>query len=226
MSAQPRWDPTEQRSRPVEVPARDARTEQDQNAARIVSVVAFTSIAAGAINIAAAATIPGLNSQSLTFFWATGVAGIVWGLVALVSAPRWWLALGALGNAIVAATWLASRTAGLPFGQFAHVVLPVHFADTLATILEAITVVGAAVLAVRGYGVARAAARARSFAIVAAIVIGALGIAGVVSQANAFSGGGGGGQNGPTAPYGGNGGTGGNTGNTGGGGSGGYGYGY
>ena len=225
MSALPRWDDTDQRHRPVEVPARDARAEQDQNAARIVSVVAFTSIAAGAINIAAAATIPGLNAQSLTFFWATGVAGVLWGLVALVSAPRWWLALGALGNAVVAATWLVSRTAGLPFGQYAHVVLPVHFADTLATILEAVTVAGATVLAVRGSGVARAAARARNFAIVAAIVIGALGLAGVVSQANAFSGGGGGGgQNGPTAPYGGNGGNGGNTG--GGSTGGGYGYGY
>ena len=221
MSAQPRWDHTEQRLRPVEVPTRDVRREQDQNAARIVSVVAFASIAAGAINIAAAATIPGLNTQSLTFFWATGMAGIVWGLVALVSAPRWWLVLGALGNAIVAATWLVSRTAGLPFGQFAHVVLPVHFADTLAQILSTVTVVGAATLAVRGSSVARAAVRARSFALVAAIVIGALGLAGVVSQANAFSGGGGGGgQNGPTAPYGGNGG------NAGGGSTGGGGYGY
>ena len=222
MSAQPRWDHSEQRSRPVEVPARSARTEQDLNAARIVSVIAFASIAAGAINIAAAATIPGLNAQSLTFFWAIGVAGIVWGLVALVSAPRWWLALGALGNAVVVATWLVSRTAGLPFGQFAHVVLPVRFADTLAQILSAVTVVGATWLAVRGSGAARAAARARSFAVVAAIVIGALGLTGVVSQVNAFSGGGGGGQNGPTAPYGGNGGTGGNTG--GGGPAGGYGY--
>jgi hypothetical protein len=165
MSAQPRWDQTEERTRPVAVPARGARTEQDRNAARIVAVIAMASIAAGAINIAAAATIPGLNAQSLTFFWTIGVAGIAWGLVALVSAPRWWLALGALGNAIVAATWLISRTAGLPFGQFAHVVLVVRFPDTLATILEAVIVVGAAALAVMGTGVARAATRARSFAI-------------------------------------------------------------
>jgi hypothetical protein len=220
MSAQPRWDDTAPAQRPVGVPSSEAKTEPDLNAARIATVIAFASIAAGAINIAAAATIPGLNAQSLTFFWATGVAGVVWGLVTLVWAPRWWLALGALGNAIVAATWVVSRTAGLPFGQFAHVVLPVHFADTVATILEAVAVVGAVVLGVRGSDVAHAAARARSFAIVAAVVIGVLGIAGVVSQANAFSSGGGGGQNGPTAPnpYGGNGGggTGGTTGGYGG----------
>src|SRR5262245_524632 len=221
MSAQPRWEDTEQRFRPVEVPATGAHAEKDRNAARIVTVIAMTSIAAGAINIAAAATIPGLNSQSLTFFWATGLAGIVWGLVTLVWAPRWWLALGALGNAVVAATWLVSRTVALPFGQFAHVVLPVRFADTLATILEAVTAIGAAVLVARSFDTARAAARVRGFALAAAVVIGALGLIGVVSQANAFAsgGGGGGGQNGPTTPNGGGGYGGGS-----GGGAGGYGY--
>jgi hypothetical protein len=146
-----------------------------------------------------------------------GAAQVVWGLLALVWAPRWWLALGAFGNAVVVATWLVSRTVALPFGQFAHVVLPVRFPDSVATILEAVTVVGAAVLVVRGSGAARAAARVRGFALAAAVLIGAIGLAGVLSQADAFSsGGGGGGQNGPTAPYGGNGG--------GGGPAGGYGY--
>jgi hypothetical protein len=229
MSAQARWDDSAPAARPTVVPARGVQAS-DPNAARIVTVISLTSIAAGAINIAAAATIPGLNAQSLTFFWATGVAGIVWGLVALVRAPRWWLALGALGNAIVAATWIVSRTVALPFGQFAHVVLPVRFADTLATILEAVTAIGAVVLLARGSDTARAAARVRGFAIAAAVVIGALGLAGVTSQANAFSsggggGGGGGGGNGPTAPYAPNGGNGGNGGTGGGGGtSGGYGY--
>jgi hypothetical protein len=181
-------------------------TEQDRKAARIVTVIALASLAAGAINIAAAATIGGLNAQTLAFFWTVAVVQVVWGFVALVAAPRWWLALGALGNALVVATWLVSRSVGLPFGQFAHIVLPVRFPDTLATILEAVIVVGAAALAVRGWGVARVAARARRFVVVAAVLIGALGLAGVLSQANAFSsGGGGGGQNGPSAPNGGGG---------------------
>ena len=222
MSAQPRWDDTAPAQRPVGVPARGAMAASDRNTAGIVTVIALASIAAGAINIAAAATIPGLNAQSLTFFWASGVAGVVWGFLALVAAPRWWLALGALGNAVVAATWIVSRTVGLPFGQFAHVVLPVRFADTLATILEAVAAIGAVVLLARGSDTARAAARVRGFAIAAAVVIGALGLAGVMSQANAFSSGGGGGGNGPTAPYAPNGGNGGNGG--GGGTSGGYGY--
>ena len=78
------------------------------------TVIAMASIASGAMNIAAAASIPGLNGQSLAFFWTIGVAQVVWGLVTLVWAPRWWLALGALGNAVVAATWLVSRDGGAP----------------------------------------------------------------------------------------------------------------
>ena len=206
MSAQPQWDDTAPAPRPVEVPASGARAEPDRNTARIVSMVALASIAAGAINIAAAATIEGLKAQTLAFFWVVGVAQVVWGLLTLAWAPRWWLALGALGNAVVVATWVVSRTVGLPVGQFASVVLPVRFPDTMATILEAVTAIGAAVLVVRGSGTARAAARVRAFAIAAAVLIGALGLAGVLSQANAFSSGGGGGQNGPTSPSGGNGG--------------------
>ena len=179
---------------------RGTLADQDRNAAAIVTVIAMASIASGAINIAAAASIPGLNGQSLAFFWTIGVAQVVWGLVTLVWAPRWWLALGALGNAVVAATWLVSRTVALPFGQFAHVVLPARFADALAQILAVVVVIGAAWLAVRGSAPARSASRVRGFALAAAIVIGALGVAGVISQANAFASGsgGGGGQNGPT----------------------------
>ena len=116
MSAQPRWDDTAPAQGPVAVPTSGAVAEPDRNAARIVSVIALASIAAGAINIAAAATIGGDNAQTHLFFGVVGAAQVVWGLLALVWAPRWWLVLGALGNAVVVATWLVSRTVGLPFG--------------------------------------------------------------------------------------------------------------
>ena len=215
MSAQPRWDRTEPASRPVEVRVSGAKAESDENAARVVTVIAFASIAAGAINIAAAATIGRGSVQNIAFFGVVGAAQVFWGLVTLAWAPRWWLALGALGNAVVVATWAVSRTVGLPFGKYEGIVLPVRFPDSLAQILAAVTLVGATVLAVRGSGPARSAARVRSFALAAAVVIGALGIAGVLSQTNAFaSNGGGGGHNGPTAPYGGGGQTGGTQGGT------------
>jgi hypothetical protein len=232
MSAQPQWDDAAATPRPVSVPKTRATAESDRNTARITSVVALASIAAGAIHIAAAATIGRGNAQTETFFVAVAAAQIVFGLVTLAWAPRWWLALGALGNAVVVATWIASRTVALPFGPYAHIVLPVGFADTLATILGSVTAIGAAVLAVRGSPApaGRSAARVRGFALAAAVLIGALGLAGVVSQANASSGGsGGGGQNAPTAPYGGGGGGGapaggGNGGGGGGAPAGGYGY--
>jgi hypothetical protein len=205
MSAQPRWDHPEPASSPVEVRVTVAKEESDRNAARIVSVIAFASIAAGAINIAAAATIARGSAQNIAFFGVVGAAQVFWGVVTLAWAPRWWLALAVLGNAVVVATWAVSRTVGLPFGKFEGAVLPVRFPDSLAQIFAAVTVVGAAALAIRGAGPARSVARVRSFALTAALVIGALGLAGVLSQTNGFAsnGSGGGGQNGPTAPYGG-----------------------
>jgi uncharacterized membrane protein YgcG len=161
-------------------------------------VTALASIAAGAIHIEAARTLGRGDSQTFAFFGVVAAAEIVWGLVALMRAPRWWVVLGVLGNAAVVGTWIVSRTVGLPVGEFAHEVLPVGYADLLATILGAVTLVGAAILAIRGSSPARAMASARGFALVAAVAIGLLALSGVMSQAHAFSGSGGGsGQNAP-----------------------------
>ena len=223
MSAQPRWDHTgQQASRPVAVRGGDVETASDRNAVRILTVAALASIAAGGIHVAAASTLGDNNGQTLAFFGAVAAAEIVWGLVALFRAPRWWLVLGVLGNAVVVTTWIVSRTVALPVGPYAHEVLPVGYADVLATILGVVTIIGAATLAIRGSSPARAAARARGFALVAAIAIGLLALSGVMSQANAFSGSGGGsGQNAPAGGggyggYGGSGGSGGYGGSTGG----------
>jgi hypothetical protein len=210
MSAQPRWEHTEPAARPVGLSARAQRAEPVQNRARVLSLIAFASIAAGAINAAAAATVGRGSAQNLAFFGVVAAAQLVWGAVALAQAPRWWLALGALGNAVVVATWVVSRTVGLPFGEFAGLTLPVGFPDGLATILEAVTVVGAAGLLVRGQGPARSAARSPGVALAAAVLVGALGLVGVLSQADTISSGGsagngGGGQVGPSAPGGGGG---------------------
>ena len=173
-------------------------------AVRILTVGALASIAAGLIHVEAARTLGRGDSQTFAFFAAVAAAEIVWGVVALVRAPRLGLALGALGNAVVDGTWIVSRTVGLPVGEFAHEVLPVGYADVLATIFGAVTVVTAGYLAIRGASPARALASARGFALVAAIAIGLLALSGVMSQANAFSGGGGSGQNAPAGggPYG------------------------
>jgi hypothetical protein len=197
MSAQPRWDQPGRASRPVAVQG-GAEAASERNAARILTVAALASIAAGVIHIEAARTLGRGDTQTFAFFATVAAAEIVWGLVALARAPRAWLILGTLGNAVVVGTWIVSRTVGLPVGEFAHEVLPVGYADVLATIFGAVTIVAAGYLAVRGATPVRALASVRGFALVAAIAIGLLALSGAMSQANAFSGSGGGtGQNAP-----------------------------
>jgi hypothetical protein len=207
MSAQPGWEPTEPPPRPVPVPASGPRADPDRNPARVLSAIALASIAAGAINLAAAATVGRDNTQNLAFFVMVAAAQLAWGAVALARAPRWWLALGAVGNLVVVATWVVSRTVGLPVGEYAGSTLPVGFPDGLATALEAVSVVGASALLVRGRAPARSPARSPGATVAAVVLAGALALVGVLSQAGAIGSSpagsdrnGGGGVNGPYAP--------------------------
>jgi uncharacterized membrane protein YgcG len=178
MSEQARWG----RTGPP-VPASGTRADPDRSPARVLSAIALASIAAGAINLAAAATVGRDSStETLAFFVVAAAAQLAWGAVALARAPRWWLALGAVGNLLVAATWVVSRTVALPVGEFAGMTLPVGFADGLATALEAVTVVGAVALLVQGRGPARSPARSPGATVAAAVVVGALALVGVLSQ--------------------------------------------
>jgi len=59
VSTQTRWTLTKPAQRPV--PASGPRADPDRNPARVLSVIAMASIAAGAINLAAAATIGSSN---------------------------------------------------------------------------------------------------------------------------------------------------------------------
>jgi hypothetical protein len=212
MSAEPRWNVITPTPRPV--PAGGPRADPDRNPARVLSAIALASLTAGAINIAAAATVGRGSTQNLAFFAVVAAAQLLWGVVAMVRAPRWWLALAAVGNLVVVVTWVVSRTAGLPVGKYAGITLPVGFPDGLATALEAVVVVGAAALLVQGRGLARSLARSPRVAVAAAVVAGALALAGVLAQAGAFgstSAGNGAGVNGPAAPGGGGGTSGGGT---------------
>ena len=183
----------------------DPREDVDRNAARVLSAIALASVAAGAINVAAAATVGRGSTQNLAFFVVLGAAQLYWGGVAMVRAPWWWLALGAAGNLVAVVTWVVSRTAGLPIGEYAGIRLPVGFPDTLATALEAVVVVGAVALMISGRHLARSVARSPRVAVAAAVVAAALTLAGVLAQANAFgSSSAGSGQNGTSGgngPY-------------------------
>jgi len=203
MSAEIWWRLTKPVSRPV--PASGPRADPDRNPARVVSAIALASLAAGAINIAAAATVGRGSTQNLAFFSVVAAAQLVWGVVSLGQAPRWWLAAGAAGNLVVAVTWVVSRTAGLPVGEYAGITLPAGFPDALATALEAVVVAGAAALLVRGHGPVRALARSPRVAVAAAVAAAALTLAGVLAQAGASgsppAGSGQTGTGGVTGPY-------------------------
>jgi hypothetical protein len=62
----------------------DPGEDVDRNAARVLSAIALASVAAGAINIAAAATIGLGSTQNLAFFVVLGAAQLYWGAVAVV----------------------------------------------------------------------------------------------------------------------------------------------
>jgi hypothetical protein len=212
MSAEPRWNVTTPTATPRAARARSSEADQDRNAARVLSAITLASIAAGAINIAAAATVARGSAQGMSFFVVVAAAQLGWAAVALVRAPRWWLALGAAGNLVVVAIWVVSRTAGLPSGVFGGgTTLPAKFPDTLATVLESLVVIGAAALMVRGRELARSAAHAPGVTSAAAVVAGALTIVGVLAQAGTIGSSSGGstqngpGVNGPAAPGGGTG---------------------
>src|SRR5207244_5910689 len=51
-----------------------------------------------------------------SFFVATGVAQLAWAVAAIWWPTRALLWVGAIGNGLIVATWVASRTTGMPFG--------------------------------------------------------------------------------------------------------------
>jgi hypothetical protein len=80
------------------------------------------------------------------FFVAVALAQLGW-VVAVVSNPtRTVYAVGALGNALIAVTWLTSRTSGLPFGPGAGEPEPVGIADAVSTAFELAVMVGTLLL--------------------------------------------------------------------------------
>ena len=184
MSAQPRWDHTEPAPRPIM--ATRAAPETERGPAMVLTAIALASVAVGSIHISAAATLGQGSGEVVAFFGLAAAAEIIWGLVALVRGPRWWLAVGILGQLAVVATWVVSRTVGLPLGPFAHAKLPVGYADGLATALGAVVVVAGGWLLLQDRVPARAAARSLGATAAMAVLLGALALTGVIWQANAF----------------------------------------
>jgi hypothetical protein len=101
------------------------------------------SLGAGVIHFAHAGEHFDLTWYHGTFFAVVAWLQISWAAAIVVKPKRPLLALGALGNALVVATWIVSRTTGVPFGPTKDVAEDVALADAVATGFE----VGIVVLA-------------------------------------------------------------------------------
>jgi len=132
----------------VPIGIRTSRAAESPDALRFAVAVAAAGPAA--IHFA-------VIDQHLAEYWLFGVFFVVVALaqlgwvVAVVSDPtRMVYVVGALGNALIAVTWVVSRTTGLPFGPGAGEPEPVGIADVVSTAFELVIVIGAVVL-LRGF---------------------------------------------------------------------------
>ena len=104
------------------------------------------------------------------FFLVLSWAQVIWPAVLLWRPSRPWLWLGIAGNAVVIAVYVASRTAGLPFGPDLHNPEPVGALDVVSCVLEFGLIAGCAALLWRPSLADRPVARHGAFATVAALV--------------------------------------------------------
>lgn len=104
------------------------------------------------------------------FFLVISWAQLIWPAVLLWRPSRTWLWLGIAGNAAVIAVYVASRTAGLPFGPDLHKAESVGALDVASCVLEFALIAGCAALLWRPSLADRPVARCGAFASAAALV--------------------------------------------------------
>lgn len=104
------------------------------------------------------------------FFLVISWAQLIWPAVLLWRPSRTWLWLGIAGNAAVIAVYVASRTAGLPFGSDLHKAESVGALDVASCVLEFALIAGCAALLWRPSLADRPVARRGAFASAAALV--------------------------------------------------------
>lgn len=104
------------------------------------------------------------------FFLVISWAQLIWPAVLLWRPSRTWLWLGIAGNAAVIAVYVASRTAGLPFGPDLHKAESVGALDVASCVLEFALIAGCAALLWRPSLADRPVARRGAFASAAALV--------------------------------------------------------
>jgi hypothetical protein len=142
---------------PVALRSARRRTELQRPAARPDGDVSEALRVGVALASAGAATIHfAVIAQHLEEYWlfgfffiAVAIAQLAWAMLVLFRpSPAVYLA-GIVGNAAVAATWVVSRTTGLPLGPAPGEPEPVGTADSVATAFELLIAAGTVLLLLR-----------------------------------------------------------------------------
>jgi hypothetical protein len=124
------------------------RVSTTPSTARPYLIGALAALSVGAAAIHFAVTFSHFSEYTLygVFFLAIAWAQLIWPAVLVWRPSRLWLGLGIAGNAIVLGVYIASRTAGLPFGPDLHHTEAVGAVDVVSCVLEFALIVGCAAL--------------------------------------------------------------------------------
>ena len=144
------------------------------------------------LSLAAAVLHVSVMEEHFAEFFAFGVFFAVvawlqtaWAVAILVAPSRRLLWAAVVGNVVVVAVWVLSRTTGLPVGPEPWVPEPATFLDVFSTIVELVLVAGAAVLIVqRGQGVLVAGRAAVALVVGVGLLLGALTTIGIVRESS------------------------------------------
>ena len=168
----------------------ETRTEPEPASSASVErmLLALLSLAAAVIHVA-------VLGEHFAEFFAFGVFFAVvawlqaaWAVRILVASSRRPLWAAVVGNVVVVAVWVMSRTTGLPIGPEPWVPEPAAFLDVFATILELVLAAGAAVLLVqRGQAVLVAGRAAVAVVVGVGLLLGALTTIGIAREASGGS---------------------------------------
>ena len=109
-------------------------------------LVAFASAGAATIHFAVIAQHFEAYWLFGTFFVGVGLLQLAWAVLVLARPSSGLYLAGAAGNALVAAMWVVSRTAGLPLGPEAGAPEAVGIADTVTSVYQIVLALGAIVL--------------------------------------------------------------------------------
>jgi len=133
--------------------------------------LATLSMAAAAIHFAVMGEHFAEYAALGVFFSVVAWLQASWAVGVTVLPTKRLLLAGLVGNALVVAVWLFSRTTGLPIGPEPGAPEPAAFVDVLSTILEVAIVAGTAVLLLRGRPTPSLRGRAAWLGLIGLIVV-------------------------------------------------------